>query len=87
MENSRIYSTIADLEKTIAYQTGVVLEGITFTRKNTHWVMTIKVRGKKGEPLVAFVDAHTIADLLQFLDAAIHTKAVHLKWYPDRFRT
>lgn len=87
MTTFRAYTTLSELAKNVLWLTGQELTGINFTHKKTKWTMVIKVRTDKGTNLVSFVDADSIEDCLQFLDAALHTTAVHLKWYPDKFST
>lgn len=77
--------TIDDVAQVIAYESGAVLTGMTFTLKDDGWLCTIKVRAVNGKALVTFIHAHDIEGILDIVDAALHTTSITLKWRGDRY--
>lgn len=77
--------TIDDMAQVIAYESGSVLTGMTFTLKEDGWLCTLKVRNQRGKSMVTFVHAHDIESILDIIDSALHTTSIKLKWREDQW--
>ena len=77
--------TISGLAQELAYMTGCSLRGITLTRKDEGWLMTVKILDRRMQPKVSFLFAHTPEDCFDQLWAALRSTAINLTWREDRW--
>ena len=85
MKPSVVTRLILDLEQEIGWETGVILRGISVTRKDGNFLMTVKVIDRKHKARVAFIEGHTIRICYALLAGAVYTNAIHLKWNIDKY--
>lgn len=78
--------SLEDIEKEVAYQSGYLLTGLNFSKRDDGWLMIVKVQSKKSGHLVAFIHALTTDDCLDVLWSALTSNDIHLKWKPDQYK-
>jgi len=77
---------LVDPAKATVWSTGYLLDGWTMTRKGDRWLLVIKVTGKKGNPLVAFINSNSAEGCMRYWHGALCSDSYALKWHPDQFR-
>ena len=78
-------NNISGIEQEMIWQTGVQLQGMTFSKKDEGWLLTVKVKDRQGKRKVSFVFAHTPEDCLDTVWTAMCSTAVTLKWREDKW--
>jgi len=85
----RPFSTdfILEPEKETTWQTGWLLSGYTFTKRDDGWLLTLKCTSRKGVRKVAFIHANTVLDCYQLWYSAMVSNSFTLKWRDDKYNS
>jgi len=80
----RLGSWLMSMEEVIGWYVRGELRGFTLTKREDHWLMTLKIT-KKGQPMVCFVSGQNLAQTIHF--AALDVARGTAKWREDRYKS
>lgn len=82
----QVTAFILEPDREMVYQTGYTLHSYTLRKEGEGWLLVIRVNAQKGGRLVTFLKTDSIYTCFEVWYQAMVSKAITLKWYPDKFQ-
>jgi len=86
LSQAQVTAFILEPSKVMAYETGYTLHSYTLRSEEPGWLLVIRVNALKGGRLVTFIKADSIYTCYELWLTAMTSKALTLRWYPDKFQ-
>lgn len=85
MHEKAVIGTMLEPDKAMMWATGYALHGYTVTKKETTWLLIIKVNSSKGGRLVAFIECSELYQCFALWHEAMHSNSFKLTWRTDQY--
>lgn len=72
-------------EKAVAWYANVVLTGYQFKKTDDGWRLMLKAMNPKGQPMVTFITAHSIATCYEIWWAGLTKNSYKFHWKDDKW--